>query len=351
MSVFLAAHELDLDDRLAVAAANGPTSTTVSGDVEALAELKARCDADGVRARMVPVDYASPLPPHGGDARRRCSASTAGVRPRAAEIPLFSTVTADWLDTTTMDADYWYTNLRRTVRFDEAVRALADQGFGTFIEVSPHPVLTVPTQETLDAQNSPASVLGSLRRDEGGLGRFLTSLGQAFANGVPVDWRLDGPAVELPTYPFQRQRYWPTPAAPATPPRGRPARRRLLGGRRTRGPRRPGRARPRRARRLAARAGVLAASPQGDLGGRRAALRHHVEAAHPARPHAPRHLARRRRRPRPPDRGGAGRPRRRRRGRRPRRRPDRRPGTGRRAVAARPRRRRPGRDRRPGPQL
>ncbi|WP_061289088.1 type I polyketide synthase [Herbidospora cretacea] len=214
MSVFRAAGELDLDDRLAVAAANGPTSTTVSGDVEALAELKARCDADGVRARMVPVDYASHSH-HMEEMRETLLDLTAGVRPRAAEIPLFSTVTADWLDTTTMDAEYWYTNLRRTVRFDEAVRALAEQGFGTFIEVSPHPVLTVPTQETLDAQNSAASVLGSLRRDEGGLGRFLTSLGQAFANGVPVDWKLGGPPVELPTYAFQRQRYWPAPAAPA----------------------------------------------------------------------------------------------------------------------------------------
>ncbi|GAB1818046.1 type I polyketide synthase [Herbidospora sp. RD11066] len=212
MSVALPASELVLDDRLSVATINGPSSVVVSGDVAALEELGASLS---VRTRVLPVDYASHSH-HAEEIHDELIQLLSEISPRVSDVPFFSTVTAAWLDTTVMDAEYWYTNLRRTVRFDEAVTALAQQGFGTFIEVSTHPVLTVPIQETLDAQGSAASVLGSLRRDEGGLGRFLTSLGQAFADGVPVDWKLDGAPVELPTSAFVRQRYWPTPAAPVS---------------------------------------------------------------------------------------------------------------------------------------
>ncbi len=75
----------------------------------------------------------------------------AEISPRVSDVPFFSTVTASWLDTTTMDGEYWYENLRRTVRLEEVVTALSDQGFGAFIEVSPHPGLLVGMEDTIRA--------------------------------------------------------------------------------------------------------------------------------------------------------------------------------------------------------
>ncbi|MGW2332088.1 type I polyketide synthase [Streptomyces sp. NPDC001700] len=190
---------------LSVAAVNGPSSVIVSGEVAELDGLLAACEAEEVRARRVPVDYASHSA-HVEALNIELLNVLAGLEPRAAEVPFFSTVTADWLDTSVMDAEYWYTNLRQTVRFEEATKALAEQGYRYFIEASAHPVLTVGVQETVDAV-----VVGSLKRDEGGLDRFVASLAEGWTSGLPVDWRAffpGGRRVGLPTYAFQRERFW-----------------------------------------------------------------------------------------------------------------------------------------------
>jgi pimaricinolide synthase PimS2 len=195
-----------LGDGLSVAAVNGPQSVVVSGDPDRLAELVARCAADGVRARRIPVDYAS----HGEHVeaiRDELAEVLAPVAPRSSDIPFYSAVTGAPLDTAMLDGGYWYRNLRETVRFEQATRALVADGHRTFIEASAHPVLTAAISQT----EPDAVVVGSLRRGEGGMTRLLTSLGEAFAGGVPVDWTTVFPGarpVDLPTYPFQRQRYW-----------------------------------------------------------------------------------------------------------------------------------------------
>ncbi|WP_049653867.1 acyltransferase domain-containing protein, partial [Kitasatospora sp. MY 5-36] len=133
----------------------------------------------------------------------------APVTPRDADIPFWSTVDSRWLDTTTMDAAYWYRNLRQTVRLADATRQLAEQGHDLFIEVSPHPVLTGAIQDTL--HHTTAHTLGTLRRDHGGTRRFLTSLAEAHVHGAPADFTpllTTGHRTDLPTYPFQRNRYW-----------------------------------------------------------------------------------------------------------------------------------------------
>ncbi|MBU3871298.1 acyltransferase domain-containing protein, partial [Streptomyces sp. 4503] len=117
------------------------------------------------------------------------------------------------VDTAGLDAEYWYRNLRQTVELEATTRTLLDDGHTVFIEVSPHPVLTLPVQQTVEAAEAQAVVIGTLRRDEGGLERFLTSAAEVFVRGVTVDWTalLEGRGarrVELPTYAFRRQRYW-----------------------------------------------------------------------------------------------------------------------------------------------
>ncbi|WP_437438033.1 SDR family NAD(P)-dependent oxidoreductase [Streptomyces olivoreticuli] len=198
--------------RLSVASVNGPSSTVVSGEPEALGELLADCAADGVRARRVAVDYASHCAQVDA-VREQVLDALEDIEPRASEIPFYSTVTAGPLDTTGLDAAYWYTNLRQTVRFDDTVRALLDDGYRFFVEASAHPVLTVGLQETFEDSGKDAVALGTLRRDEGGPARFLTSLSEGYVRGLPVDWDAvfagaDAGRVDLPTYAFQRQHFW-----------------------------------------------------------------------------------------------------------------------------------------------
>ncbi|MEU7306145.1 type I polyketide synthase, partial [Streptomyces sp. NPDC007206] len=212
------AHLARWDGRVSVAAVNGPASVVVSGDADAVRDLVAHLTAAGAQARQIPVDYAS----HSAqveEIRERLLADLAPVRPQAAQVPFFSTVTCDWLDTERLDAAYWYENLRRTVRFADAVRALAAQDVRAFVESSPHPVLTAAVRDTLDEDGRTGTVVtGTLRRGEGGPRRFLTSLAElTVRGGARVDWATligAGTRVDLPTYAFQHRTYWPTPAAP-----------------------------------------------------------------------------------------------------------------------------------------
>ncbi|GAA4184117.1 hypothetical protein GCM10022252_12500 [Streptosporangium oxazolinicum] len=202
--------------RLSLAVVNGPSAVVVAGEPEALDELAAACESEGVRARRIAVDYASHSPQVEPIAEELLAALRP-VTPRAGTVGFCSTVTGDWVDTSTLDAGYWFRNLRETVRFEEAVRRLADEGHGVFVEVSPHPVLTAGVEDTV---GDDALVVGSLRRNEEGPRRFLTSLARTWVRGVPVNWEpvfAGAPArrVDLPTYPFQRQPYWLAPSAAA----------------------------------------------------------------------------------------------------------------------------------------
>ncbi|MGV2921598.1 type I polyketide synthase, partial [Streptomyces alfalfae] len=128
--------------RVSVAAVNGPGSVVVAGDADALDELMESCAADEVRARRVPVDYASHSP-HVERIREVLAEVLAGIAPKSASVPMFSTVSGEWLTGTEVGAEYWYQNLRNTVRFEDATRGLLDHGVGVFVECSPHPVLTI----------------------------------------------------------------------------------------------------------------------------------------------------------------------------------------------------------------
>ncbi|MFG2684415.1 SDR family NAD(P)-dependent oxidoreductase, partial [Streptomyces sp. NPDC048392] len=210
-----------ITEPVTVAAVNGPATTVVSGTPEGLDALRTRCERDGVRYRRIPVDYAS----HSAQVDAladRILADLAPIRAGRAQVPFFSTVTGDWLGDDVPDAAYWVRNLRHRVRFEEAVRVLAATGTGAFVECSAHPVLTAAVEDTLEEVGHEAAVTGTLRRDDGGPRRLFASLGEAFAQGAPVDWARafaagDATRVDLPTYAFQRERYWWEPATPRGP--------------------------------------------------------------------------------------------------------------------------------------
>ncbi|MER5556948.1 SDR family NAD(P)-dependent oxidoreductase, partial [Streptomyces sp. NPDC002793] len=117
------------------------------------------------------------------------------------------------IDGAVLDAAYWYENLRNTVRFEDVTRSLLTSGRTLFLEASPHPVLTVGLQETIEASGGDGAALATLRRDQGGSERWFTALAEAHVAGVPVDWTAvlpEAELVDLPTYAFQRTHYWMT---------------------------------------------------------------------------------------------------------------------------------------------
>ncbi|MER6130367.1 polyketide synthase dehydratase domain-containing protein, partial [Streptomyces sp. NPDC001795] len=138
-----------------------------------------------------------------------------GLQPQPPQIPMYSTYKAAWLDhTTPLNATYWYDNLRHQVRFAQSIQALIHDNHRTFVEISAHPVLTTAIQDLLDTHaDTPAVTTGTLRRNDDTPTRFLTSLATLHVRGTPINWHptFEGTSkrlVDLPTYPFQRTRYW-----------------------------------------------------------------------------------------------------------------------------------------------
>ena len=201
------------DGRVSVAAVNGPAATVVSGEPEAVAELVAACQGEGVRARVLPVDYASHSVQVEG-LREEILGALDGIAPVRGRVPLVSAASGEVLGAAEMGAAYWYESLRAPVEFARAVGVLAGEGHRAFVEVSPHPVLTAAIAETVEEMGPPGAVVaGTLRRDDGP-SRLLASLAEVHVAGVRVDWAAVLPAgrrIGLPTYAFRRQRYWPRP--------------------------------------------------------------------------------------------------------------------------------------------
>nr|WP_308103053.1 SDR family NAD(P)-dependent oxidoreductase [Streptomyces sichuanensis] len=207
-------------DRLSVAAVNGPATLTVSGDPDAVDELMAELEGEGLRVRKVRGATGAGHSAQVESLRTELLELLAPVSPRPAEIPFYSTVTGTAQDTTGLDAEYWYRNARRTVEFEQTVQTMLEDGHGVFVECSPHPLLVGAVQEIAETTDAEAVTGASLRRDQGGMDRFLRSVSELHVNGVHVDWTVPFAGypvrrVDLPTYAFQRQRYWLEDADPA----------------------------------------------------------------------------------------------------------------------------------------
>ncbi|MFI0907716.1 type I polyketide synthase [Streptomyces sioyaensis] len=202
--------------QIGVAAVNGPSSTVISGEVTALEDAITLLADAGARVRRVPVDFAG----HSVAAEpleAELLELLAPVAPRPCEVAFYSSVTGGQVAGPELTAAYWYRNLRQTVEFEAATRVLLADGYEIFVEASAHPVLAFGLQETFQSAGSAAAAVPSLRADDGGWDRFLLSLGEAWVHGAPVDWRPAFPAAaaprtDLPTYAFQRDRFWLTPS-------------------------------------------------------------------------------------------------------------------------------------------
>ena len=208
---------------VAIAAANGPRNTVVSGNTAHVQELIERFKQDGIPAKQLNVSHAfhSPLMEPMLDEFERFAQQ---IHHQPATLDLVLNGTGKLLDDAhPLDAKYWRRHIRGTVRFADSIRALAERGITTFLEVGPAPVLIGMARECL--ADSEGVFLPSLRKGAGEWEQMLASLGALFVRGFKPDWNaFDRPyarrRVSLPTYPFQRQRYWLPAVArePGSPP-------------------------------------------------------------------------------------------------------------------------------------
>ncbi|OKH71215.1 polyketide synthase [Mycobacterium sp. SWH-M1] len=203
-------------DQLGVAVVNGPAAVVISGDRGALSEFVQQAESTGMRTRWIDVDYAS----HSAQVeviRAELLDALADIAPQRTRTAFFSTVTGSLFDTTSLDADYWFRNIRQTVEFEQAVRSAHAAGYRFFVESSPHPALIAAVESTVAAADTSSTsvpaVIPSLGRDDGGIDRFRASAAYAYVCGAAVDWRTmcaGGRLVDLPTYAFDRRRFWLT---------------------------------------------------------------------------------------------------------------------------------------------
>ena len=209
------------DGELSIAAINGPRNIVISGVAHAVDEVTKRLPAEGIECLPLKVSHAfhSPLMEPMLDAFEQFAATLQYHEPR---IDLISNVTGQPIGAQTIDARYWRRHVRETVQFAPAMQALAERGCTACLEIGPHPTLLGMARQCPGAETMLS--LPSLRRGRGDWTQMLESLAALYTAGVEIDWAaFDAPYRRrkrvLPTYPFQRERYWvdAAPAAEASP--------------------------------------------------------------------------------------------------------------------------------------
>ncbi|WP_417466406.1 type I polyketide synthase [Kitasatospora aburaviensis] len=213
----LAGHEA----QASIAAVNGPRSVVVSGEEEAVTAVAERLRAEGRRTKRLTVSHAFHSPRMAGmlDPFREV---LAGLTLHEPTIPVVSNLTGRPVTEEIRTAEYWVRHVREAVRFHDGVRHLLDRGVTALLELGPDGVLSAMTQQAAGDRDDVAAV-PLLRRGRPETDTVLAAVAQAHVRGVRVDWPacltdLAGPAgrrVDLPTYPFQGERYWPAAAGPA----------------------------------------------------------------------------------------------------------------------------------------
>ncbi|MCC3773905.1 type I polyketide synthase [Streptomyces sp. UNOB3_S3] len=202
---------------VSIAAVNGPTAVVIAGDEDAALAVAESFAAEGRKTQRLSVSHAfhSPLMDPMLDDFRRAIEDLTFLAPT---IPLISNVTGE-VATAELVATpaYWVRHVREAVRFADGIRALAEAGATAFLELGPDGVLTALAQHSLDVTDAIVSV-PALRKDRPEETALLTALAQLHVSGVEVDWTawyagMSARPVDLPTYAFQHERFWPRPAA------------------------------------------------------------------------------------------------------------------------------------------
>ena len=203
----IAGHE----GELSIAVINSRRSTVLSGSTTAMATVLGELEARGVYCKRVKASVAGHSPQADGILSELIEALS-GIVAREPSIRMQSTVTTEVVRGGELNASYWADNLRKPVRFAEGVEGLLGEGYGVFLEISAHPLLVPALEELCEGRGGNGVVLSSLQRGAPERRSMLESLGRLYVTGCGVDWKgvfeSGGRRVELPTYAWQRQRYW-----------------------------------------------------------------------------------------------------------------------------------------------
>lgn len=200
-----------MESKVSIAAINGPAMLTLSGDTEQIEELAERFDKKDIFHRIlrVRVPFHSH---HMEELKSQLIEDLKDLTPLKAKIPLYSTVTGKKENGRHLTTNYWYRNVREPVYFSNAVKEMISDGFDTFIEISPHPVLATGINDLLSDMNKKGLVLSSIRRKEDEKLQFYGSLGALFCRGINIEWEkvFNGrkKPVKLPYYTWEKESYW-----------------------------------------------------------------------------------------------------------------------------------------------
>jgi len=198
------------DGLVFLAAVNSPTSVALVGEVARLTALKEEFDREGVFCRFVhgDVPFHSPAMDRLEPDIRECLAA---ITPGAPTLPLYSTVTGARIDGAVHDAAYWCLNVREKVRFADAAFSMIDDGIAEFLEIGPHPAMSLAVLECLTSRGRKGFALPSLKRKDKDGSVISHTCAELYVNGRQPDWSAYYPsstALALPAYPWQRESFW-----------------------------------------------------------------------------------------------------------------------------------------------
>jgi acyl transferase domain-containing protein len=205
---------VDIGDKVSVAAVNGPRSTVVSGDADAVRALASTWRSQGARTKALKVSHAFHSA-HMDSTLPRIVAVAAGLTVADPQIVLVSNRTGQPVNGDALRvSDYWAEHVRNPVRFHDCVRALHDHGADAFLEIGPDATMSSMISDCLADVAGTAVVIPLVRTPSSEVNAVLEAVGQAHVRGVRVDWtRVLGegplaPPATVPTYPFQHEQYW-----------------------------------------------------------------------------------------------------------------------------------------------
>ncbi|MBC8085891.1 MAG: acyltransferase domain-containing protein, partial [Phycisphaerae bacterium] len=199
---------------LSLAAVNGPRSTVLAGTKAALSAALSQLDQQEVRHRALPVQYAFHSAQMAAFEDELVTAIGA-VQTQPGQSAVYSTVTGMRIDHSQIDARYFGHNMRQTVLFDPAVKSMLDEGIDVIVELSPHPVVAGAVSERVGQEKLDTLVHASMRREHDERESMLRACGGVYAAGGTIRWNVVSPLndspIDLPSYPWQRERYWLRP--------------------------------------------------------------------------------------------------------------------------------------------
>jgi acyl transferase domain-containing protein/acyl carrier protein len=205
---------------ISIGAINSPDSIVLTGDSGVMEQLCQTLQEKDIFCRWLSTAYAFHSS-HMTDSQQELVALLTDLDLHPNTLPLVSTVTGQFINGETMDASYWGKNVRQPVQFAQAIETLSNQGYMVYIEIGPHAALARSISQSLESRKQHGWVLPSMRRGKEEYRTMLETLAELYTLGYPVNWKsfypTGGQCVSLPSYPWQRQRYWVANAAEKRP--------------------------------------------------------------------------------------------------------------------------------------